>query len=142
MRALTPGDAQDILDTLKRAWERRDVDLAVSVFAEDAEWRQDPFEEPRRGSNAIRAHWNEFAARSAHVEFDAERIWVVDRTVLASWHGAYTVRRTAERFRLRGFLTMEVDDAGKVQRMREWWHERLVGMDSTFRPEDGPGSGG
>ena len=135
MAALTHGDAQDILETLKLAWERRDVDLAVSIFSEEAEYREDPFAEPIRGSNGIRAAWNEFAATTAHVEFDAERIWVVERTILASWHAAYTRRTNAERVRVRGFLTAEVDGEGKITRWREWWHMRTVGTDSTFRPE-------
>ena len=134
MADLTPGDGQDLLDAYKRAWERRDPELAVSLFSEDAEYREDPFEEPLRGANAIRAYWNEAAASQVNVEFDAERVWVVGRTVLASWHAAYTRRTTAERVRLRGFMTLELDAAGKVFRFREWWHRREVGVDSTVRP--------
>jgi limonene-1,2-epoxide hydrolase len=138
-RPLTHGDAEDLLEAYKRAWERRDPDLAVELFSEDAEYREDPFEEPMRGSNAIRAYWNEAAAAQDHVEFDAERIWIVERTVLASWHAAYTRRSDAQRVRLRGFMTLEVDDAGKVWRFREWWHRREVGIDRTLAPE-GEGS--
>jgi hypothetical protein len=135
MRDLTHGDGQDLLEAFKQAWEGRDPDLAVALFAEDAEYREDPFEEPLRGENAIRAYWNEAAASQVNVEFDAETIWVVHRTVLASWHVAFTRRTTAERVRLRGFMTLEVDDAGKVRRFREWWHRRVVGIDGTVAPD-------
>lgn len=138
MPPLTHGDAQDLLAVFKRAWERRDPDLAMELFSEDAEVRDDPFEEPRHGANAIRAYWNDVAATQAHVEFDAERIWVVERTVLASWHAAYTSRSDARRFRLRGFMTLELDDAGKVWRFREWRHRREVGIDSGFMVEGEP----
>ena len=70
----------------------------------------DPFEPPLVGANAIREYWNEAAATQANVEFDAERVWVGGRTVLASWHGAFTRRATAERVRDRGFMTLELDD--------------------------------
>ena len=135
MPDLTHGEGQDLLEAYKQAWERRDPDLAVDLFSEDAEYREDPFEEPMRGSNAIRAYWNEAAATQVNVEFDAERIWVVGRTVLASWHAAFTRRATAQRVRIRGFMTLELDDAGKVYRFREWWHRREIGSDSTFRAE-------
>ncbi|CAN5494317.1 MAG: nuclear transport factor 2 family protein [Chloroflexi bacterium] len=135
MPDLTHGDAQDLLESYKQAWEQRDPEQAVALFSEHAEYREEPFEEPLIGANAIRAYWNEAAATQVHVEFDAENIWVRGRTVLASWHAAYTRRSNAERIRLRGFMTLEVDDAGKVWRFREWWHRRTVGTDGTFTPE-------
>ena len=142
MATLTPGDAQDILETYKRAWERRDPDLVMTIFTDEAEYREDPFEEPFKGANAIRAYWNEAVAGQAHVEFDAERIWVAGDTILASWHCAFTRRANSERVRLRGFMTLEVDGSRKVWRFREWWHRRVVGTDSTFRPEGGTTQGG
>ncbi len=135
MPSLTPGDGQDLLARLKHAAERRDVDLAVSMFRADGELRGDPFEEPLVGANAIRGAWNAAVASRANVEHDAEQVWVVGRTVLARWHGAYTRRSDAQRVRQRGFLTMELDDAGLITRMREWTLTREVGVDGTFAPE-------
>jgi ketosteroid isomerase-like protein len=135
LETLTPGDAQDLLAAWKRAWEGRDPDRALALFAEDAELRVDPFEEPLHGSLAIREWWNRFAAGSAHTEFDAERSWVAGRTVLASWHGAVTDRATATRSRHRGFLTCELDDERRIARARQWTVTRIVGTDSTFDPE-------
>jgi hypothetical protein len=132
---LTPGDGQDLLARFKAAWERRDPDLAVGLFNEHAEYRTDPFEPPLVGHNAIREYWNEAAAAQANVEFDAERVWVVNRTVLSSWHVAFTRRATAERVRYRGFMTLELDDEGLVSRFKEWAIGRTVGVDGTFRPE-------
>jgi hypothetical protein len=135
MPTLTPGDGQDLLARFKRAWEQRDPELAVSLFREDAEYRHDPFEPELTGHNAIRAWWNEFAAGSANTEFDAERVWVAGNTVLSSWHAALTRRGGGERVRLRGFMTLELDDDGLVVRFREWPVSRTVGVDSTFEPE-------
>src|SRR6185312_11384196 len=102
-------DAQDLLQRYKRAWERRDPDLAMELYRDDAEVRLDPFDEPARGANEIRAIWNDVAATQDHVEFDAERIWVVAETILTSWHVAFTRRSNSERVRIRGFSTFEVD---------------------------------
>ncbi|MGZ6342375.1 MAG: nuclear transport factor 2 family protein [Candidatus Limnocylindrales bacterium] len=135
MQALTPGDGQDLVARFKRAWEGRDVDAAVALFREDAEYRFDPFEPPLVGVNAIRAYWNEAATSQVHIEFDAERVWVAGRTVLASWHVAFTRRATAERVRHRGFMTLELDEQGLVARFKEWSLGRTVGIDGTFAPE-------
>lgn len=129
---LTPGDGQDLLERFKQAWEQRDPDAMLELYADGAEYRTDPFATPLEGINAIRAHWNEVVAEQAHIEFDAERVWVSGRTVLASWHVAVTQRATAERIRIRGFSTFELDDEGRIARMREWPVERVVGIDSSY----------
>lgn len=133
----THGDAQDLLAEFKRGWEERRPGLIVDLFADDADYRAEPFSEPLLGANAIRERWNEMCATQVHVEFDAERIWVSGTTVLASWHAAYTRRATAERVRAHGFMTMELAADGRVQRFRQWPVERVVGRDSTFHPERG-----
>lgn len=142
MPPLTPGDGQDLLARLKHATERRDVDLAVSLFREDAELRRDPFDDALVGENAIRAAINADAAGRANVELDAEHVWVVGQTVLARWHGAYTRRVDAQRVRQRGFMTIDLDPDGRIARMREWTLTREVGSDATFSPERESTSGG
>jgi hypothetical protein len=133
---LTPGDAQDLLERYKRVWETRDPDAAMALYREDAEFRLDPFEEPAVGANAIRAIWNDVAATQANVEFDAERTWASGRTVLASWHAAFTQRATADRIRIRGFSTFELDDNGLIQRQKQWAAFRNVGRDATMKTEE------
>jgi ketosteroid isomerase-like protein len=137
MTDLTPGDAQDLLERYKRAWEARDVDAAMALYRDDAELRLDPFEEPARGAEEIRAIWNDVAATQANVEFDSERVWAVGRTVLTSWHAAATQRANGERERLRAFTTFELDDAGLISRQKQWVHSRIVGTDSTVKLEGG-----
>jgi ketosteroid isomerase-like protein len=139
MSGFTHGDAQDLLARYKRAWEGRDVDGALALFDPDAEFRFDPFEPAVTGANAIRAWWNGTAAAIDHVEFDPERTWLAGETVLASFHAAWTDRATAARTRTRGFLTFELGPDGLVRRLREWSRSKVVGTDSTFRPE-GAGS--
>lgn len=130
---LTPGDGQDLLARFKSAWEGRDPDAMLELYAERAEYRLDPFMEPLAGLNAIREHWNAVVASQDHIEFDAERVWVSGRTVLASWHAALTRRASADRVRVRGFSTMELDGQGRIERMRDWPVERVVGVDSSYK---------
>jgi hypothetical protein len=135
MATFNQGDAQDLIERYKRAWELRDPDLAMALYRDDAEFRLDPFDEPARGANEIRAIWTDLAATQDHVEFDAERVWAVERTVLTSWHAAFTRRSNAERVRIRGFSTFELDEGGLIQRAKQWAVARVVGHDSTMRPQ-------
>lgn len=127
--SLTPGDGQDVLARFKHAREARDPDRMLALFAEDAEFRSHPFEPALTGALDIRRHWNSVAAEQATVEFDAERVWVAGRTVLSSWHEAYTRRANGERVRVRAFSTFELDDAGLIARLRCWPTERIVAVD-------------
>jgi ketosteroid isomerase-like protein len=132
--SLTPGDGQDLFARLKHAWEKRDPDAMLELYSEDAEYRIDPFMQPLKGANAIREHWNTVAAEQDHIEFDAERVWVSGRTVLGSWHAAFTQQASRSRVRVRGFSTIELDDDGLVARMRDWPVTRSVGTDSSRVP--------
>lgn len=129
---LTPGDGQDVLARFKECREQRDPDLMLDLFAEDAEYRGDPFEPPLNGAVAIREHWNRVAAEEADVEFDAERVWVSGRAVLASWHAAYTLQDSGDRLRERGFLALELDDVGLISRLRAWPVVRVVATGSVL----------
>jgi SnoaL-like domain len=130
---LTPGDGQDLFARIKRAWEARDPDAMLELYSDGAEYRTDPFTEALTGLNAIREHWNGVVAAHDHIEFDAERVWVSGPTVLGSWHVAMTDRATADRIRIRGFSTLELDDHGRISRMREWPIRQVVGVDSSYR---------
>ena len=138
---LTPGDGQDLFARLKRAWEARDPDAFVALFDPEAEARLDPFEPPLGGANELRAHWNAFAATRTHAEFDAERVWVVGHTVLGSFHAASTSTATGEKERVRGFMTLELDEAGLVTRLRQWAIARVVGREGSFEPTPSAGTG-
>lgn len=137
MANVTHGDAQDLLDAFKRGWASRDPDTIMALFDAQADYRAEPFSEPLIGANAIRAYWNEIAQSHVHVDFEAEHTWVSGSAVLSSWHAAYTRRRTAERVRAYGFMTLELNDERLVQRFRCWPVERVVGRDATYHPEGG-----
>jgi hypothetical protein len=132
---VTQAVADDFLDAYRRAMESSDVDLALSLYHDDAELREDPFEPIVVGSLEIRARWNHHAAARAHVEVDVERSWLSGSTLLVAWHGAHTRRATGERVRRRGFVTFELDGSGLVSRERHWTMERTVGVDGTLGPD-------
>ena len=132
---MTPAQAQDLLDTYRRALQSLDVDLALSLYREEAELRDDPWGPTCVGVLAIRARWNALAATRAHIDFDIERHWTSGSAVIAAWHGAYTVRASAARVRQRAVTIFELDAGGLILRERTWALERSVGLDSTWTPE-------
>lgn len=116
--------AADLLERYGHAWATFDGDLWVSLFTENAEYHEDPFEPPLVGHNALRAYLLQAAETQDQVEFTVERHWVSGSTVLAAWHASYVRRSDAARIRLAGFMTLDVGADGRVERFREWWHRR------------------
>jgi hypothetical protein len=117
---LAADHGQQLVAAYKHAREARDPNAAMELFSRHIEYRFDPFEPALKGHNDVRAYWNALAARQTEVEFDAESVWVVGRTVLCDWHAGYDEAGVDVRIRERGFLTMEVDDDGLVRRVHEW----------------------
>ena len=113
--------AGDLLERYGQAWQTFDGDAWVDLFTRDVEYRDDPFEPPMVGHNAVRAYLLEAATRQKEVAFTIERHWYVDPTVLAVWHASYIRRSDRARVRLAGFMTLEMH-GGRIGRLREWYH--------------------
>jgi uncharacterized protein (TIGR02246 family) len=56
-----------------RAWEDADDEAAGALFTDDATYRSDPFREPHRGRDAIRAYWREVTASQSNVSVSMGR---------------------------------------------------------------------
>jgi hypothetical protein len=116
--------AANLLERYARARATFDGDAFAALFAERAEYHEDPFEAPLVGHTAVRRYLLEAADVQEQVEFAIERHWVSGTTVLAAWHASYVRRPDRARVRLAGFMTLEVDADGLIERFREWWHHR------------------
>jgi ketosteroid isomerase-like protein len=115
--------AQTLIERFGMAWERFDGDAWVDLFSDDVEFREDPFESPLVGHNAVRAYLLHAAELQEQVDFTAERHWVVDPTILVAWHASYVARENGATIRLAGFMTLEMRD-GRIGRLRQWVRRR------------------
>ena len=115
--------AETLLERFGAAWQAFDGDAWVDLFTDDAEFREDPFEPPLVGHNAVRAYLLNAAGLQEQVEFTAERHWVVDPTILVAWHASYVARDNRAAVRLAGFMALEIRD-GRIVRLRQWVRRR------------------
>ena len=115
--------AETLLERFGAAWQEFDGDAWVDLFTDDVEFREDPFEPPLVGHNAVRAYLLRTAELQEQVEFTAERHWVVDPTILVAWHASYVARDNRAAVRLAGFMTLEMRDR-RIGRLRKWVRRR------------------
>jgi ketosteroid isomerase-like protein len=123
------AQARDLLEALVRARVRHDGDAWVACFAEGAELTLDPFAPPLAGHNALRAYLLEAADREVDHDLVVERHWVSGTTVLAAWHAGWKRRVDRATIRQAGFLSAEVGEDGRIERLRQWTvtREHLAG---------------
>jgi ketosteroid isomerase-like protein len=121
--SLDHASAEAILERFADAWQAFDGDAWAELFTDNAEFRDDQFEPPLVGRNALRAYLLQAAELQEQVDFTAERHWVVDPTILVAWHASYVARQNGTTVRLAGFMTLEVRD-GRIARLRQWVQRR------------------
>jgi hypothetical protein len=76
---------------------------------------------------------NDAAEAEEWYDLAIERHWVSGNTVLAAWHASWTRVADEAKVRQAGFLSAEVGEDGRIERLRLWTvaREHLVGQEGT-----------
>src|SRR5262245_51753443 len=75
----------DWLERYRRAWLERDAHAPCPLFTEDATYREQPFQAPFVGREAIRDYWAKVTASQTSVELRHGRSIVDGRHVAVEW---------------------------------------------------------
>ncbi len=118
-------NAQKFLETYARAWETRDAELVLTLFTEQATYQEDPFDEPIRRRDGIRAYWEGATSQQKDIRVSWGEHVVAGNTLIAEWRACYTHIQSGERRELRGILLAEFEGE-RVRRFREYWHRRVL----------------
>ena len=128
---MTEQDATDWLQRCGEAWVAGDPDAVVRLLTADATYRETPFDEPMRGTEAIRAYWQEGAADGQTDVSFSSTVWGVKEThAFAHCQAAFTRVASGRRVELDGsFHLTFAQDEGELRcaALREWWHRREMG---------------
>ncbi|MEM7025643.1 MAG: nuclear transport factor 2 family protein [Pseudomonadota bacterium] len=112
-----------------RAWETGDADLIVTLFTENASYRETPFDVPMIGHEAIRAYWLDQPGNHRDVHFTFEIWGVVGDQCFSHWHTRFEKdhrkRELDGAFRL--IFQQAPGGALKCRILEEWWHQRQTG---------------
>jgi uncharacterized protein (TIGR02246 family) len=103
-----------------RAWEDADDEAVGALFTDDATYRSDPFREPHRGREAIRAYWRGVTASQANVVVDIGRPVVAGDRVVVEWWTQMDSDGTP--VTLPGALILDFDESGRCRALREYFN--------------------
>lgn len=107
-----------------RASAENDPQASANLFASDARYYENPFDEPITGRAAIYAYWNDGAQKFQDKESAFEILAVKKNRGIARWQSKFTVVETGKRLALDCLCVVEFDADGLCETFREWWHIR------------------
>lgn len=88
---ITETEATQWLDGYKSAWETRDVDLAVSLFTSDVEYREKRFGEHLLGHKTLHSYWQDRVFEHQRDILFCYDIWAVKgNQCFAGWRASFT----------------------------------------------------
>ena len=123
---------RSLIDTFGQGWSRGDVDLLVSVFAEDVVFIETPFSEPLRGAEAVRRYWLEVPLYQSEIAFSSGEIFAAGAWFSTEFKCVFRRKRTGEWVDARGAIFCETRGE-KITEMRMYWH-RWNGGRETSKP--------
>jgi len=119
---MSPESIRAWLDRYRSAWQERDPEAVIRLFAEDATYQETPFSQPMRGREAIRQYWSRaVAAHQEQVRFGYEILAVPETTAIAHWWASFVRLPSKTQVSLDGVFLLSFDAAGLCRELREWW---------------------
>ena len=118
--ATTPTNPySDWLERYRRAWIDRDAEAASRLFTNDAIYREQPFQAPFVGREAIRDYWARVTASQTGVELRyGQPVVDGDRLAVEWWANLDT---TDGPVTLAGEFLLRFADSGECRELREYW---------------------
>jgi hypothetical protein len=109
----------DWLERYRRAWIERDADAAKRLFTEDATYREQPFQAPFVGREAIRDYWARVTASQTSVELRYGQPIVDGRRLAVEWWA--NLQTSDGPLTLAGEFLLLFADSGECRELREYW---------------------
>jgi hypothetical protein len=119
MVTTAPNRYADWLARYRRAWIERDADAASQLFTEDATYREQPFQAPFVGREAIRDYWARVTASQTSVELRYGQPIVDDRRLAVEWWA--NLQTNDGPLTLAGEFLLLFADSGECRELREYW---------------------
>ena len=112
------------LEAYGRAWEARDAQAAVELYAEDGTYQVTPFVEAMRGRTAIFEYWTHVTQTEEDIRFGYEILAVTAERGMARWWASFVRVPPGLPTKLDGIFVIALDDHGRCTSLREWWHKQ------------------
>ena len=122
---------RSLIDTFGRGWSKGDLDLLMSVYADDAVFVETPFSEPLRGVDQVRRYWADVPYHQSEVSFRSGEIYSAGPWFSTEFKCVFRRRRTGEWVDARGAVFCELK-GDRIGEMRMYWHRWNGGRETSI----------
>ena len=117
-------DRSQVLSTLAtyiRAWVEQDPDLILTIFSEDASYRERAYAPPFIGHDQIRSYWaNKVVKSQRNIRCNLLNLYIDGNTAIAEWEAEFDDKAEGLRKRLKEVAIIEFS-SGLISELREYW---------------------
>lgn len=114
-----------LMDTFAKGWSKTDLDLLMSVFAEEAAFIETPFSSPLKGTLAIRRWWADVPYYQSEITVSTGEVYSAGPWFSAEFKAVFRRRRTGEWVEARGAIFCETSGE-QITEMRMYWHRQAA----------------
>lgn len=122
---INKDSADKLLETYGRAWEQQDSDLILTIFTDDATYKERALGTPMVGHEQIKKYWEEkVCAEQSDISFRVIRRLICKQTIIAEWRASF-MSSIEGRVDLQEVALMDVDaESGKIMSLIEYFDMR------------------
>lgn len=118
---------KSLLKTYKEAWEKRDPDKILTIFAKDAAYHERLHERPFRGHKAIRKYWiSKVVGEQKDIKFKLKKVYTDGNNAVAEWEARFYDKKKRRRTHLKEIAVLRIKN-GKIASLHEYWHAKHSG---------------
>ncbi|MFN2316916.1 MAG: nuclear transport factor 2 family protein [Gemmatimonadales bacterium] len=114
-----------LMDTFAKGWSKTDLELLMSVFAEEAVFIETPFSTPLKGAPAIRRWWADVPYYQSEITVTTGEIYGAGPWFSTEFKAVFRRRRTGESVEARGAIFCETTGE-QITEMRMYWHRQAA----------------
>ena len=112
------------------AWEQRNAQAAVDLFAEDDVYFVLPFSAPICGRQELLKYWKHVTSSQEQIQFDFEILAAGPAESVAHWRASFVLPSERKRLELDGICVVSLNSEGRCTRFWGCWHKREIMLPS------------
>lgn len=113
-----------LLKIYGKAWERRDPEMIITIFAKNATYAERAFEKPFKGHAGIKKYWTDkVVGEQEKIKFKLLNVYVDGNMAVVEWDAKFYDKIKKRTTHLRSVAVIEIKK-NKITSMREYWHSK------------------
>lgn len=114
------------IEEYKSAWEGQDSNKILTIFTEDATYRERAYEKHFHGHDGIKKYWEEKVVRQQqNIKFNLLNLYIDADTAIAEWEVEFDCIPSKKRKQIKEVAIL-VFEGLKISSLREYWSSRVL----------------